>query len=66
MSLKRWGTGATIKECRAAATAGRELVRRGLTAEGFAFASVAKDDDFGVVDTDGADASTSDSLPEKR
>jgi len=43
------------------ASAVRELIRRGLSAEGFAFAST-----FGVVDTDGADASTSDSVPKKR
>ena len=49
------------------AAAVRELIRRGLSAEGFAFASAGKGSTtFGVVDTDGADASTSDSVPKKR
>jgi len=49
------------------ASAVRELIRRGLSAEGFAFASAGKGwTTFGVVDTDGADASTSDSVPKKR
>jgi hypothetical protein len=42
------------------ASAVRELIRRGLMAEGFASALAGKGSTtFGVLDTDGADASTS-------